>query len=301
MNLIKMSGFDSNLEYLEIVVDSYEADNPGGQLWIGSTSPSNQIVFSWPKFYWTYKSPQIVAMKIISAEIPHVWDVINTINRTLIYTVGGVPNTITLATGTFTGAQIATALQVAISAITAGFTVTYDSTLLRFTFTQVVSASPWTISFPTTNSLYAIVGFLAGSSQGGSGAGSAVTSSIIAQVAGPHYLYLNSRALGPTINFNLTDDASGSNGGPQIARIPIIGARNSVVFYTNPNAQDFFDCFTETINQFDLYLTLGYDQQQLPLDMKGASWSVKIGFLARRQASEDLFHKPVRRGITQIK
>ena len=300
MNLIKMSGFNPELEYFELVVDSYDAENPGGQLWLGSTSPTNQLVFSWPKFYWTYKAPRIMAIKIISAEIPNVWDVINTNNNTLVYTYNGVATTITIATGTFTGAQIATALQTAISAVTAGFTVTYDSTLLKFTFTQTVAALPWTVSFPTINSLYSIVGFLAGSSQGGTGAGTSTISSIVAQVNGPNYLYLNSRTFGPQVNFNLTEDAVGGNGGPQICRIPINAARNAVVLYVNPNAQDFFDCFAESVNQFDLYLTLGPDQTQTPLDMKGVSWSVKFGFLSQRQVAEDLYHKP-RKGITTIK
>ena len=300
MNLIKMSGFNPELEYFELVVDSYDAENPGGQLWLGSTSPTNQLVFSWPKFYWTYKAPRIMAIKIISAEIPNVWDVINTNNNTLVYTYNGVATTITIATGTFTGAQIATALQTAISAVTAGFTVTYDSTLLKFTFTQTVAVLAWTISFPTINSLYSIVGFLAGSSQGGTGAGTSTISSIVAQVNGPNYLYLNSRTFGPQVNFNLTEDAVGGNGGPQICRIPINAARNAVVLYVNPNAQDFFDCFAESVNQFDLYLTLGPDQTQTPLDMKGVSWSVKFGFLSQRQVAEDLYHKP-RGGITTIK
>lgn len=300
MNLIKMSGFNPELEYFELVVDSYDAETPGGQLWLGSTSPVNQMVFSWPKFYWTYKAPRIMAIKIISAEIPNVWDVINTKNNTLVYTYNGVPTTITIATGTFTGAQIATALQTAISAVTAGFTVTYDATLLKFTFTQTVAVLAWSISFPTINSLYSIVGFLAGSSQGGTGAGTSTISSIVAQVNGPNYLYLNSRTFGPQVNFNLTEDAVGGNGGPQICRIPINAARNAVVLYVNPNAQDFFDCFAESVNQFDLYLTLGPDQTQTPLDMKGVSWSVKFGFLSQRQVAEDLYHKP-RKGITTIK
>ena len=125
-------------------------------------------------------------------------------------------------------------------------------------------------------------------------------SSIVAQVNGPNYLYLNSRTFGPQVNFNLTEDAVGGNGGPQICRIPINAARNAVVLYVNPNAQDFFDCFAESVNQFDLYLTLGPDQTQTPLDMKGVSWSVKFGFLSQRQVAEDLYHKP-RKGITTIK
>ena len=295
-----MATFSNDLEYLEIVVDSYDAAVAGGQLWLGSSSPLSQIVYSWPKFYWSYKAPRIVAMKIVSAEIPNIWDVINTNNNTLVYTYNGTPYTITLATGTFTGAQIAASLQTAISAITAGFTVTFDSTLLKFTFTQTLATLAWTISFSTFNSLCSIVGFTPGSSLGGTGAGSSVVSSIVAQVSGPNYLYLNSRTFGPSINFNLTGNAVGGNGGPQIARIPVNVNRNSVIFYANQNNNDWFDCVADTIHQFDLYLTLGPNQQQTPLDMKGVSWSVKLAFLSQRQASEDLYHKPTN-GMTTIK
>jgi len=297
--LIKM-GFSNDLEYLEIAVDSTSANASGGSLWVGSASPANQISFSWPKFYWTFKNPALVGLQVISAEIPNVWDVINTLNNTLIYTISGVPTTITLATGTYTGAQIATALQTAISAVTAGFTVTYDSTNFKFTFTQTVSANPWTISFTSTKSLYSILGFLPVSSQGGTGAGTSTASTVVANVTGAYYLYLNSRTLGPLINFNLTEDATLGNGGPQIARIPVNANRGSVCFYTNPTPDYFFDCFADSLNQFDLYLTLGSDQLQIPLDMKGVPWSVKFGILAKRGAAPDLYHKPVRGGIQTI-
>lgn len=36
------------------------------------------------------------------------------------------------------------------------------------------------------------------------------------------------------------------------------------------------------LQNFDLYLTLGAPETQLPLDMHGVNWSVKLGLFSRR-------------------
>lgn len=295
-----MVAIDPQFEYIELAVDSFDATAPGGQLWRNSSSPANQLVFSWPKYYWSEKSPDIIGLKVISAEIPNVWDVISLGNNTFVYTVGGVPNTITIAVGTYTGAALATALQTAISAISGGFTVTWNATTSRFTFTQALAVA-WSLSFPTKATLYMIIGFVAGSTNSATGAGSAITSSVIANLTGPYYVYLNSRILGPLINFNIADGNAAASGGPQICRIPVNVNKNAVIFYTDPNPEVFFDLFSQDLlNSFDLYLSAGSDQEQTPLDMKGVPWSVKLGLVAYRQATRDLTKKPNKRGITSI-
>ena len=296
-----MSGIDPNLTYVELAVDSFDATAAGGQFWKNTSSAANELIFSWPKFYWTEKSPNIAAIKIVSAEIPNVWDAISLGNNTLIYTTGGVPNTITVPVGTYTGAALATQLQTLISAITAGMTVTWNATTLQFTFTQTISAVAWSLSFPTKNTLYYIVGFIAGSTNSAVGVGSTVVSTVVANITGPYYVYLNSRTLGPLINFNLADGNVAASGGPQIARIPVDVNKNSVIFYKDPNPNFFFDYFTQNaLEVFDLYLSLGSDQEQTPLDMKGVPWSVKFGILAYREATRDLSSKPNKRGSTFI-
>lgn len=298
---IKMSGIDQTLCYVELAVDSFDATAAGGQFWKNSSSPNNEIIFSWPKFYWTEKTTNIVGIKIVSAEIPNVWDTINVGNNTLVYTSAGVDHTITVPVGNYTGANLATNLQTQISAITAGMTVVWNATNLSFTFTQTIDVNPWSISFPTKNSLYYILGFLAGSTNSAVGAGSSVVSTVIANLTGPYYVYLNSRTLGPLINFNLADGNALAIGGPQIARIPINVNKNSVIFYTDPNPNFFFDYFSQRgLEVFDLYLTLGSGQEQIPLDMKGVPWSVKFGILATRDASRDLTQKSTKRSSQLI-
>lgn len=291
-----MAAIDSKVEYLELVCDCFEASAPGGALWKGASSPANELIYSWPKFYWTIKSPDVLGMKIISAEIPNVWDTVNLTNNTFIYTIGGVPNTITVPIGNYTGAALATNLQTQISAITAGMTVTWDSVLLQFVFTQTISAVAWSLTFPTKASMYYILGFIPTVVNSAVGVGSVIRSTIIANISGPYYLYLNSRILGPLINFNLTDNATNSVGGPQICRIPVTVQKNSVIFYTDPNPTFYFDFFAGTkFDVFDLYFTLGSDQDQSPVDMKGAPWSVKIGLTAYRAASQDINSKTYKR------
>lgn len=296
-----MTAINENVEYLELCCDSFDASVAGGQFWKNSSSTPNEIVYSWPKFYWTEKSPDIIGFKVISAEIPNVWDTISLGNNTFVYTIGGVPTTITVPVGNYTGAALATNLQTQISAITAGMTVTFDSTLLQFVFTQTVSAVAWSLSFGSKATLYSVLGFIPGSVNAAVGVGSIVRSTIIANVSGPYYLYLNSRIMGPLINFNLTDGNDAAPGGPQIARIPVDVQKNSVIFYTDPNPTFYFDFFAGSkFETFDLYLSLGSDQNQTPLDMKGVPWSVKLGLVAYRQATRNLANKPSKRGSSFI-
>jgi len=296
-----MAALSDTFEYFELSCSNFDANVPGGQLWKGSSSPLNEIVYSWPKFYWSEKSPDIVGMKVIDIVYQNVWDTVNTTNQTFTYTIGGVPNTITIPVGYYTGASLATALQTALSAITAGLTVTFNTTTQGFVFTQTISAAAWSLTFANKQTMYYSMGFIPGSTTSAIGVGSTIVSAIIANPDGPRYLYLNSRVMGPLINFNLTDGNVGSSGGPQIAKIPTTVAKNAHGTYIDPNPTMFFDFFSGTkFETFDLYFTLGSDQDQTPLDMKGSEWSVKLGFICYRDATRNLEQKPNKRGSQMI-
>lgn len=222
-------GLNQTFEYSEISFDSWDATSSGGQLNPSTASDK----YSWPLFQYTSKHPNVAAIKILQAEIPFVWDVINLVNQTFIYTAAGTPFTITIPTGTYTGATLAAQLQTLISAITAGFTVTYSSTTLRFTFTQS-AAIAWSLGFASRNTAYSPLGFLPATTYSATGIGSTIVSANVAQVSGPNYLYVNSRKIGSLINFNLTDGAPKGPAGPQIAKIPVNVPYGSVIFYNDP-------------------------------------------------------------------
>jgi hypothetical protein len=292
MILIKMSEINQTFEYIELCLDSWDASTSGGTAFENSSSNVNQIKYSWPQYYFTQKNLVVAGMKVVSAEIPFVFDTVTSANNTFVFTVNGVDSTITIPVGTYTGSTLATQLQTLMAAVSVGFLVTWSSTTLKFTFTFAGGAVPWGLVFPSgRNSAYSLLGFLPGTTTALIGNGS-VTSATVATPTGPYYLYLNSRSLGSLINFNLPDGAA-TNVGPEVCRIPINVNFGDVVFYTDPNPEKYFDFFIgNQLNCFDFYLTLGTDQYQKPLDMKGVSWSLKLGLLVYRDASQNLGKRP---------
>jgi hypothetical protein len=282
-------GLNNTFEYVELALDSYDATSSGNTYFENSNSPTNQIKFSWPQFSYTTKKQTIAGFKVLSAEIPFVFDIVNIANNTFIFN-DGTDHLITVPIGTYTGAQLATELTSLLSAISGGFTVTWNNQTLKFTF-QKAASSTWSLSFPTENSMYFLMGFLSGSTN--TVTGTTMVSTTVAQVSGPYYLYINSKTLGTFVNFNLTDGSHTRGVGPEVCRVPINVQYGSVIFYNDPDSSKYFDFFAgRQFDNFDFYLTLGHEQYQKPLDMKGASWSIKIGLLIYRSASTDLYLKP---------
>lgn len=296
-------GLNQIFEYMELNLDSWDNSNSGLQTFVGSTSASNLIRYSAPNYFFTSKSPIVAGLKVLQAEIPFVYDVITPVNNTFVYTTNGVPFTITIPVGTYTGPQLASTLQSLLAAITVGFTVSYSTQTLKFTFTYPL-ATTWSFFFGNRNTAYSTMGFLPGVVYSNTGVASTIVSATIAQVTGPYYLYVNSRKIGPLINCNLPDGSAQKGIGPQICRIPVNVQYGSVIFYTDPDPSKYFDFFAGTqFDNMDFYLTLGSDQYQVPLDMKGSPWSLKLGVLTYRPATTDLYQKPLnnkRNGSTII-
>jgi hypothetical protein len=297
-------GINNSLEYTELALDSWDASGAGNGYFENSTAPINQLEFSWPNYFFTSKKLNVAAIKVLSAEIPFVFDVITTANNTFIYTENATAHVLTIPVGTYTGTQLAIILQTLFQTITPGFLVSWNSTLIKFEFTQP-TAIPWSLSFASNATAYSPLGFMPETTTTAvTGLNSKIISTIIAQVSGPYYLYLNSRKIGSLVNFNLPDGSQAKGIGPEICRIPINVQYGSIIFYQDVTPEKFFDFFAATqFDTFDLYLTLGSDQYQKPVDMKGSPWSVKLGLLVYRNSSEDLYGKAVglrNGGVTRI-
>ena len=286
-----MAELSNTFEYVELNLDSWDASTAGNSVWENSTSAVNQLKYSWPQFYFTSKNLVVAGMKVLSAEIPFVFDTVTPGNNTFIFTVNGVQTTITIPVGTYTGTTLATQLQTLLAAVSASFTVTWSSTTLRFTFTFAGGAVVWGFIFGSRSTAYSLLGFLPGSTNTQSGNGS-FSSATVASPTGPYYMYLNSRTLGSLINFNLPDGAA-TGSGPELCRIPVSANFGELILYTDPDPEKYFDFFIgNQLKSFDFYLTLGSDQYQKPLDMKGVAWSIKLGLLVYRDASQNLGKRP---------
>ena len=288
----KMAELNPVFEYAELALDSWDSSTAGGSAFEGSTSPVNQIQYSWPQYYFTSKKLVVAGMKVLSAEIPFVFDTVTPRNNTFVFTLAGVPTTITIPVGTYTGTTLATQLQTLIAVVSPGFLVTWSATTLRFTFTFSGGAFTWGFIFPVGRlSAYSLMGFLPNTTTTLFNNGS-IVSPLVPSPTGPYYLYLNSRTLGSLVNFNLADGAA-TGTGPELCRIPINTNFGGVISYTDPDPEKYFDFFIgNQISTFDFYLTLGTDQYQKPLDMKGVPWSVKLGLLCYRDANQNLGKRP---------
>jgi hypothetical protein len=267
-------------EYAELLCDSVAATSAG---------VSGALSNDWPLFNLSNTIANVAGIKVIEAEIPNIFDAIGPNNNTFIFNDNAINYTITIATGNYTGADLATALQTAMAAIRPGFTVTYNSTTWRFTFTQPAAVS-WGLTFSTKYTLYSVLGFRV-TFYSASGAGSTITSPFVAQVSGPLYLSINSFKFGRDVNINRVDQLIGSNTPQEISsvicRVPVNVQKGAVIFYRDANLTQFFDYLRYDFDSFDLFLSLGYDQNQIPLDMKGFPWSVKLGlYIYRKDALE---------------
>ena len=82
---------------------------------------------------------------------------------------------------------------------------------------------------------------------------------------------------------------NGGYAGPQMAKIPVNVGSGSVIFWQDPDPQKWFDVENLPIlNQLDFYLTLGNTTTQIPLQLNGLSFSLKLGVLQNQFVHNDL-------------
>lgn len=279
-------GLNDNLKYFEYALDSL--DNSGA---FTSTSSGTD----WPVFQLGGKTPlkNIAAIKIIEVQIPFSWYVFNSKNNTFkLYEENQLitSSTVTLPIGNFTTAQMVSNLVTALNTATLNartYAVTYSSTTLKFTITSNATLNfSFEFGLPTNSGnvnprLY--IGFPGGVTTSAVTGVPTMESPNASLVSGPNYLYVNSQTVGQLVNIYLPKGAfnlSGGNAGPQMAKIPVNVQSGGIIFWQEPDPQKWFDM--ENLNQLsniDFYLTLGNTTSQIPLQLNGLGFSIKLGVL----------------------
>lgn len=253
-----------DLEYVEIYLDSSDA--------VGVTPL--YATTDWPLFRFDTPVKRIAKMKVLEAEIPFSFYVINTENNTFTLTEV-TSDTVTIPVGNYTSVTLPTALAAALTSASPGtrtYTVTYSATTQKFTIT----ANSGTFSLALNAQLQLILGMSATPSS----SGSVLVSPNAVQITGPNYMYLNSDQLGSLFQTYLPTTATNfsPSKGPQIACIPIDVNPGEIVYYTDPAPEKWFD--TQNLMQLqimDLYWTMGNTNQKVRLN--GQSFSIKLGLL----------------------
>jgi len=201
-----------------------------------------------------------------------------------------------IAIGNYSGGgALATALQTALNSVSTGYTVTFSDQTQKFTFSTSrsgVSSFSFTFGLPTNSGnknprLY--IGFPGGIT---TSTGLTLVSPNSVLISGPNYLYVNSSTIGQLTDLYLPQGATnlgGGNAGPQMAKIPVNVVSGNVIFWQDPDPQKWFDVENlPLLNRVDFYLTLGNTTTQIPLQLNGLSFSIKLGVLTNTFTHNDL-------------
>jgi len=281
-------GLNDNYEYSEYVFDSATATAP----YVATAELRN-----WPQFIFGRVLKDIAAVKVIEVEIPFSWYVFNTNNNTFQLFEGGPGITVTIPVGNYNATTIATALAAALTAASAAsggsfvYTVTYDAASGKLIFTSNAGISA-TFTFGLNNDLRTYLGFVNGAIPLSSvGPNPSLSSLGPINVTGPNYLFVNSNTLGTVIQLYLPQSfVSNGNLGPELSQVPINVNPGGVIIWQAPDPQKWFDVGAlNNLDRIDMWLKLGgVDNPQVPLELNGQSFIIKLGVLSNRRTTDQL-------------
>lgn len=290
----------SKYEYVELCLDSLDS----------VPTTSGYLNTDWPTFYLSRPLYNAAYVKVLQAEIPFSYYVINSQNNRFSLTEPAGTATVTLPVGNYNSATLSATLASVLTSTSSGlngrtYSVTYNSSLEKFTITT--SSGDFILTFTDSNQTNPrnVIGFLAGAN---TSSGSVLVAPLTSQISGPNYVYLNSTQIGPLVNTLLPQNSinlqSGQKG-PQIARIPIRCNPGDVSFYEDPAPERWFDIDNlRQIQSLDIFLTLGNQAPEQALRLNGQNFSIKLGVLLQKEVrtsyekSTPAFGQPIVMGST---
>ena len=273
-------GLSPTLRYFEYEFDSQDADQ-------GASSTESKL--DWPIFQMERPLNNIAGLKIIEAQIPFSFYIINSFNNTFVLTSIAGSFTITIPPGNYDSSSLIAATTLAISTAdpSDSIVVTFSQITGKFTFYRTV---PFSLTFGTStdngdNNLAFIYGFNTGTTS----SGIVLSAPNVAQIQGPLYLYINSEKLGTLCQLYLPASAELSQGGlgPEMAKIPVNTTPFCIINWQDPDPHKYFDVESLfSIQSLDFFLTLGKNPRK-PLRLNGLSFSLKLGILVNSDQRTD--------------
>lgn len=296
MLVIKMAeqgdnfGLNENYDYWEIYLDSNDA----------SLAYTNNFYYTdWPLFQFATPIPNLAAMKIIEVQIPFTWYTVNEYNYQFLLTEGATTVTVTLPVGNYNSTSLGTALATALSLVSptiATYTVSFSGqnsvpNTGKFTIING-NSTPFTLTFGgpddlgSTNPRFVLGMAEATNTSSLSGV---LVAPRAANIAGPNYLYLNSRSIGTILKnvLPLGAEALGAGSiGPQLAKIPVNVQPGGVIYWSDPDPQKWFALENlALLPQMDMYITVGNSDQGQCTSLNGVPFSVKLALLTNKSIS----------------
>lgn len=278
----------AKFQYQELLIDSDQT-----QL----SQSSGYTSKNWPHLTFADRNLNPAALKVISAEVPVVFDTLLEGSNTFLVTaiLLGLPviAPIQITAGNYTVTELTDEIETQLNAVFPGWTITWNDMTQKFTFNH--SAGDFTFDFSPIGgtlrtNLHKFLGFAKDSINTSSG--NTLVSSNVANPSGPFYLYLNSRLVGQDIK-TLVQNNGDNVAETQICRVPINAQRGGIIFYTDPTINNYFDMIQGyKFQDIDLYFTLESAYGYQVVDFKGLSFSVKIALLTYREGGSSIMAKP---------
>lgn len=283
-------GINDEYTYYEFSLDSLDAK---------TSRNSSNTSLNWPEFQ--IESVQdVVAMKVIEADIPFSYYVFNQYNNTFILGehLGAIHtySLVTIDPGNYNGTTIIAPLQSALNAASPNvgavpggwnYIVSYSAAQGKFAIIATAAPVGGTFSFVfggtenegnTNPRLW--LGFTPGETF--SSASASMIAPNVAMIEGPNYLYLNS-SLGNEVDLWLPDNAQLlPNKGTQLATIPVNVNKFAIINWQDPDPQKWFSVDIQNFCNIDFYVTMGNDPRKL--DFNGQPFHIKLGLLKQNKS-----------------
>ena len=287
-------GLNNSLEYFEFALDSADTENSGNGVSLNT---------DWPVFWLGRPLDNVAAIKILEVQIPFSYYVYNSTNNILYLSESNGaqgPFTITIPVGNYDKNTMSSELSSLLTAASATGTNTYTYTVTYISATQqfqIVNGggTQFTITIGTAGdsantNVRGELGLYGGDNV--SSSGGTLIAPYAAMITGPNYIYVNSTLLGSNVQMYLPSGAVNlGNGtlGPQIAKVPVNVQPGGIIYWSDPDPQKWFDCENlNNIPRLDFYLSLGNTSSQLPLQLNGQSFSIKLGLLVNKMVHNDV-------------
>lgn len=254
---ITTSGINDIFLYNEVHLDSSQRD----------TGTNNTPVFNLHP-----EVPNILGVKLLTAEIPFVW---YALPGDAYFMVNG--NKKTMPAGNYTKFTITTTL----ATVTGGGTWTYDDRTNKLVSNANTLSIPVANDNPYARHLGVMLGFDVGKTYGPSGGTMWSPNSV--NLTGNNFLFVTSATLGSRIASAIRTNGSLTPNPNIIGKIPITVNPGSVLCFTDPTALYAFDAGLDLIQQIDVGLLDPITHQAV--DMQGVPWSVTLQFLVQRDTS----------------
>ena len=284
------------MDYYEYEFDSRDAS---------ASNNGSYTSLDTPSFLFSHNLGQILAVKVLEAQIPYTFYTINDDNNTFTVvenTAGLIKSfTVTIPNGSYTGysfAPVSGALMTTRSAAV-GDNNTYTSTAFDGASFKLnfVKTTKINYTFSITNvpsSLAKIIGipYDITSAPGPSGHQYIYAPNVFTV---PKFIYINSLTFGADVNLYLPENSAAAPGGgtgSQIAKVPFYPGPGGTMFWQDPCPEKWFN--VENLNclyKTDFFLTIDSDK---PLKLNGESFSLKLGILAKSSASVEYKKRSIR-------